>query len=75
MLINEKFDNGKAFDWGLTSEDYAKYRYIYPDELYKRLKELGIAADGTAWLDLGTGTGILPQNLYNKKADLLNLQH
>lgn len=70
MLINEKFDNGKAFDWGLTSEDYAKYRDIYPDELYKRLKELGVAADGTAWLDLGTGTGILPQNLYNEKADI-----
>ena len=70
MLINEKFDNGKAFDWGLTSEDYAKFRDIYPDELYARLKELGVAADGTAWLDLGTGTGILPQNLYNEKADI-----
>ena len=70
MLINEKFDNGKAFDWGLTSEDYAKYRDIYPDELYTRLKKLGVAADGTVWLDLGTGTGILPQNLYNEKADI-----
>lgn len=70
MLVNERFDNGKAFDWGLTSEDYAKYRDIYPDELYKRLRELGVASDGTAWLDLGTGTGILPQNLYNEKADI-----
>lgn len=70
MLINKKFDNGKAFDWRLTSEDYAKYRDIYPDELYTRLMELGVAADGTAWLDLGTGTGILPQNLYNEKADI-----
>ena len=24
MLVNEKFDNGKAFDWGLTSADYDK---------------------------------------------------
>lgn len=40
MLVNEKFDNGKAFDWGLTS--------------------LGVANDGTSWLDLGTGTGMLP---------------
>lgn len=70
MIINKRFDNGKAFDWGLTSEDYAKYRNIYPDELYKRLRELGVADDGTSWLDLGTGTGILPQNLYNKNADI-----
>lgn len=60
MLVNEKFDNGKAFDWGLTSEDYAKYRDIYPKKLYQRLKELGVANDGTSWLDLGTGTGMLP---------------
>lgn len=70
MLVNEKFDNGKAFDWGLTSEDYAKYRDIYPKELYQRLKELGVANDSTAWLDLGTGTGVLPQNLYNEKASI-----
>lgn len=70
MLVNEKFDNGKAFDWGLTSEDYAKYRDIYPKKLYQRLKELGVANDGTSWLDLGTGTGVLPQNLYNEKASI-----
>lgn len=29
-MINEKFDNGRSFDWGLTSADYAKYRDIYP---------------------------------------------
>lgn len=63
-------DGGRAFDWGNTSEDYAKYRDIYPDLLYVRLRELGVAADGTAWLDIGTGTGILPQNLYNPKAEI-----
>ena len=61
-------DSGKEFNWGLTSKDYAKYRDIYPAELYTRLQELGVAADGTSWLDLGTGTGILPQNLYNENA-------
>ena len=25
-------DDGQTFDWGKTSEDYAKYRDIYPDE-------------------------------------------
>lgn len=70
MLHHKNIDNGKGFDWGLTSADYAKFRNIYPKELYDRLRELGVAADGTSWLDLGTGTGVLPQNLYNEKAKI-----
>ena len=61
-------DNGQAFDFGKTSSAYAKYRNIYPRELYEKLRALGVAADGTSWLDLGTGTGILPENLYNLNA-------
>ena len=61
-------DNGRAFDFGKTAAHYAAYRDIYPAELYKRLRALGVAADGTAWLDLGTGTGVLPKNLFNPKA-------
>ena len=61
-------DHGAAFDLGRTSEAYAKYRDIYPAELYDRLRQLGVAADGTAWLDIGTGTGVLPKNLYNPRA-------
>ena len=70
MITKKSIDHGKAFDWGVTSQQYAKYRDIYPPRLYCRLRELGVAADGTSWLDLGTGTGILPQNLYNPKADI-----
>ncbi len=70
MLANKNIDNGREFDWGLTSADYAKYRDIYPKELYDRLKELGVAEDGTSWLDIGTGTGVLPQNLYNDNASI-----
>ena len=29
-MIIKDIDNGKNFDWGNTSEDYAKYRDIYP---------------------------------------------
>ncbi|MBQ6065515.1 MAG: class I SAM-dependent methyltransferase [Clostridia bacterium] len=61
-------DHGAVFDFGRTSVDYAKYRDIYPAELYDRLRSLGVAADGTSWLDLGTGTGVLPKNLYNPNA-------
>ncbi len=69
-MKNDKFDSGNEFNWGLTSEMYAKYRDIYPDKLYERLKALGVASDGTSWLDLGTGTGVLPQNLYNANASI-----
>ncbi len=69
-MIKKSIDGGKAFDWGFTSKQYAKYRDIYPQELYNRLRELGVAADGTSWLDIGTGTGILPQNLYNPNAEI-----
>lgn len=38
MLTNKNIDYGKAFDWRLTSDAYAKYRDIYPQELYSRLR-------------------------------------
>lgn len=69
-MVNTKIDNGENFDWGVTSTDYFKYRDIYPKEFYDKLKMLGVAESGTAWLDLGTGTGILPKNLYNENADI-----
>jgi SAM-dependent methyltransferase len=57
-------DEGRSFDFGKTSAQYAAYRDIYPAELYERLRELGVAKPGSAWLDLGTGTGVLPKNMY-----------
>lgn len=66
----ENIDNGVNFDFGRTSEAYSKYRDIYPKSLYERLHELGVANDETAWLDIGTGTGILPKNMYNENAKI-----
>ena len=67
--MNDKnIDSGRSFDFGKTAQAYSLYRDIYPDELYNKLRERGVAADGTSWLDLGTGTGVLPSNLYNPKA-------
>ena len=69
-MERKNIDQGQAFDFGKTASSYAAYRDIYPRELYDRLRSLGVAANGTAWLDLGTGTGVLPKNLYNPKASV-----
>ncbi len=57
-------DNNRAFDFGKTSADYARFRDIYPKSLYDRLIGLGVGKAGQQILDLGSGTAILPINLY-----------
>ena len=63
-MIIQDIDKGKNFDWGKTSSDYAKYRDIYPQEFYDYILNLGLCKDGQTVLDLGTGTGALPRNMY-----------
>lgn len=70
MKISDKrFDNGNLFDFGLTSKDYAKYRDIYPQEFYDRIAERNLCIKGQTVLDLGTGTGVLPRNMYHYGAN------
>ena len=45
-ITNRNIDGGKAFDWGRTSADYAKFRDIYPDSFYEKLLSLGLCRDG-----------------------------
>ena len=56
-IQNEQIDAGKAFDWGRTSADYAKYRDIYPDVFYEKIIKRNLCVKGQKVLDLGTGTG------------------
>lgn len=63
-MKNENIDGGKSFDWGKTSQEYAKYRDIYPEEFYHYILNKGLCTKGQEVLDIGTGTGVLPRNLY-----------
>lgn len=64
-------DDGKSFDFGKTSKAYAKYRDIYPEEVFEKLHEIGVGVQGSRWLDLGTGTGVIPRGLAKYGADIV----
>lgn len=63
-ITDERIDAGKAFDWGRTSAEYAKFRDIYPKEFYQRIVDRSLCIKDQSVLDLGTGTGVLPRNMY-----------
>ena len=63
-ITDNRIDAGKAFDWGRTSEEYAKYRDIYPQVFYQKIVDRGLCVEGQNVLDIGTGTGVLPRNMY-----------
>ena len=45
--------------FGLTADDYVKYRAGFPQSLFTRLESSGIGIGNQQILDLGTGTGTL----------------
>lgn len=63
-ITDKKIDGGKAFDWGNTSADYARFRDIYPQEFYDKIISRKLCIKGQKVLDVGTGTGVLPRNMY-----------
>ena len=70
-IINKNIDGGRAFDWGLISDDYAKFRDIYPDVFYEKIIEMGLCIKRQRVFDIGTGTGVLPRNLYKYGAEFV----
>lgn len=69
MIRDKNIDHGKGFDWGKASEDYGKYRDIYPPEFFEKITGMGLCIKGQKVLDLGTGTGVLPRNMYHYGAE------
>lgn len=72
-ISNKNIDHGKAFDWGKVSKDYGKYRDIYPEEFYQRIVDLGLCINEQKVLDLGTGTGVIPRNMYKYGAKFIGV--
>ena len=70
-IINKDIDGGNDFDWGRTSQDYAKFRDIYPDVFYEKIVQMGLCVKNQNVLDLGTGTGVLLRNMYKYGADFI----
>ncbi|MBQ6733647.1 MAG: methyltransferase domain-containing protein [Lachnospiraceae bacterium] len=68
-IADDRIDAGKAFDWGRISWEYARYRDIYPEEFYQKIVDRGLCIGGQKVLDLGTGTGVLPRNMYKYGAE------
>lgn len=62
MKLNH-IDKGNEFDFGRTSDNYAKFRNIYPSSMYQKLISFGIGQRSQKILDLGSGTAVLPINL------------
>lgn len=54
-IKNKNIDGGKAFDWGKTSTDYAKFRDIYQPEFYEKIINRQLCINGQTILDVGTG--------------------
>lgn len=68
-IIKTEIDKGRAFDFGRVSREYALFRDIYPDIFYQKIIDRGLCINGQRVLDIGTGTGVLPRNLYRYGAD------
>lgn len=63
-IIDKNIDKGNPFDWGRTSSDYAKFRDIYPQQFYQKILDRNLCIAGQTVLDIGTGTGVIPRNMY-----------
>lgn len=53
----------RGVDFGLTADDYGRYRAGFPDSFFGRLAGRGIGVTGQVVVDLGTGAGTVARGL------------
>ena len=75
-ITDKNIDSGRAFDWGRTSENYARFRDVYPQEFYDKIVGRNLCVKGQQVLDLGTGAGetmhpIVIQDVYRERFELV----
>ena len=62
-------------DFGLTANDYAKYRAGFPDAFFERVLADGFIKAGDSLVDLGTGTGTLARGFALRGCRVLGMDH
>ena len=62
-------------DFGKTSADYGRHRAGFPDSIFERLVDDGLATAGSHILDLGTGTGTLARGFAARGAVVTGLDN
>ena len=62
-----------AVDFGLTAEDYGRFRAGFPASLFDRLEAGDVIAPGLRVLDLGTGTGSLGRGFARRGCRMVGL--
>jgi SAM-dependent methyltransferase len=60
-------------DFGLTAEDYRRYRAGFPETLFDRLSAFGIGRSGQVLVDLGTGTGTLARGFARRGCRVIGI--
>jgi SAM-dependent methyltransferase len=60
-------------NFGLTADDYAKYRAGFPDEFFEHVFRDGIVKIGDALVDLGTGTGTLARGFAARGCNVIGV--
>lgn len=71
--MNLIIGNGQGFDFGKIASEYAKYRVIYPKELYDRLLSLGVGRTNSVWPDFRAGTGVILRGLADYGANAIGV--
>ena len=61
QIIDKNIDDGKPFDWGNVSSDYAKFRDIYPSEFYQKIIDRNLCTKGQSVSEISQPVQFAPK--------------